>query len=118
MGSVPQDAEGPAPSPMLATLLEAEAANERAVAAARAEADRIVSAAREEVRREDEALAREIEGLRRSVDERVQEARRATLASLTKEGSDRAEMFARMARDRADALAEDVVHKLLNGGRS
>ncbi len=115
MGSGPQDAEVPAPSPILATLLEAEAANERTLAAARADADRIVSTAREKARRDDEALAREIDELHRNADGRLNEARLAELESLAKQGNERAGRFAALARDRADALAEDVVRRLLNG---
>ena len=116
MGSVSQDAEGLEPSPMLATLLEAEATNERTLAAARAEAARIVSEARERTRRDDEALAREIDGLRRNDHERLKMARLAELESLAKEGNERAARFAALTRDRADALAEDVLRRLLNGG--
>lgn len=116
MGNVPQEPEGPPPSPMLAALLDAEAKNDLTLGAARAEADRIVGEAREQVRRADEALASEIDQLRRSIRERLESARSAELATLGEQGAATAAAYARLTRERAGALAEDLVRRLLKGG--
>jgi vacuolar-type H+-ATPase subunit H len=116
MGNLPQEPEGPPPSPMLAALLDAEAQHERTLAAARAEAERVVGEAREQVQRADEALVSEIDELRRSMRERLESAQSAELATLSGQGAARATAFARLTSERAGALAEDVVHRLLTGG--
>ncbi|HET7784412.1 MAG TPA: hypothetical protein VFP52_17195 [Myxococcales bacterium] len=116
MGSVAQEPQGQQPSPMLASLLAAEVEHESALAAARAEAERIVEEARQLRGRDDEALAREIDELRRGAGDRLEAARSKELPSLLEQGNARAAAFARLASERAAALAEDVVRQLLEGG--
>ncbi|HUJ29558.1 MAG TPA: hypothetical protein VLW85_26235 [Myxococcales bacterium] len=116
MGKEGEGSGGPQASPMLAALLEAEAAHEQALASARAEAERIIAGARDQVRREDDALARDLDQLQRGVRERLAAARSQELASLANESSARSVAFTRLSRERAAALAEDVVGHLLKDG--
>lgn len=112
MASLPEQ-EGPPPSGLLAELLDAEAVNERELAAARAEAARIVERARDRERAEDDALARELDELRRSVRGRLEAARQAELEALAAEGRARAAALGQLAEESADALAAAVVDRLV-----
>ncbi len=116
VGKQLEDAQGPRASPMLAALLEAEASHERALASARAEAERIVAAARDQARHEDEALAQEADELQRGIQERLAAARSRELSSLAQEGRARSDAFTRLSRERAPALAGEIVRRLLKDG--
>jgi hypothetical protein len=106
-------AEGSALSGVLGRLLEVEAANERDLAASRAEATRILDEARDRERREDEALARDVEEMRRGVSERLEAERKAKLDSFASQGRAGEEFFAQLTEERADELAAAIVKRLL-----
>lgn len=112
MTSSPEQ-EGPSPSGLLAELLEAEAGNERDLAAARAQGARIVEEERERQRREDEALAREMEEAKHSVRERLEAARNAELASLAAQGTAHAAALVELTGGSAEALATEIVKRLV-----